>query len=166
MSNETDRGPVVYQCGLSLLQQSIVGCYFANPELSLAKIAAAVRVSEKELSRLVNLPSGKALLDEIRSEPRNENFMTAFTITKPGSPPPFLESFKDRMPYYPYYSCVPSWRPRYEDVLQWRLAHPGGKLRECAAAAGYSASHLSRITRSLGFRKRLMAAQHAGHHKA
>ena len=166
MSNKTDRGPVVYQYGLSFLQQSIVSCYFANPELALAEIAAAVGIPEKELSRLVSLPSGKALLDEIRSESPDKDSMTAFTITKPGSPPPLLESFKDRMPYYPYYSRVPSWRPRHENVLQWRLAHPGGKLRECAAAAGYSTSHLSRITSSLGFRKRLMAAQHAGHHKA
>jgi len=166
MTNKTDRGPIVYQCGLSFLQQSIVGCYFANPELSLAEIAAAVGISEKELSRLVNLPSGKALLDEIRSESPDKDSMTAFTITKLGSPPPFLESFKDRMPYYPYYSRVPSWRPRYEDVLQWRLAHPGGKLCECAAVSGYSTSHLSRITSSLGFRKRLMAAQQVGHQKA
>jgi len=166
MSNETDRAPVVYQYGLSYLQQSIVSCYFANPDLSLAEIAAAVGISEKELSRLVNLPAGKALLDEIRSEPPDKDSMTAFTITKPGSPPPFLERFKDRMPYYPYCSLALSWRPRHEDVLQWRLAHPGGKQREGAAVSGYSASHLSRIMSSLGFRKRLMAAQLAGHHKA
>ncbi len=166
MSNKTDRGPIVYQCGLSLLQQSIVGCYFANPELSLAEIAVAVGIPEKELSRLINLRSGKALLDEIRSGSPDKNFMTALTITKPGSPPPVLEHFEDRMPYYPYYSRVPSWQPRYEDVLKWQLAHPGGKLRECAAASGYSTSHLNRITSSLGFRKRLRAAQQVGHHIA
>ena len=166
MPNKTDRGPAVYQCGLSFLQQHIVACYFANPELALAEIAVAVSISEKELSRLVNLPSGKALLDEIRLKSPDKNFMTALTITKPGSPPPVLEHFKDRMPYYPYYSLALGWRPSYEDVLQWRLAHPGGKQREGAAVSGYSASHLSRIMSSLGFRKRLMAAQLAGHHKA
>jgi len=58
------------------------------------------------------------------------------------------------MPKRPY----PRWQRRHEPVLQWILAHPNGKLAECAAATGYTPSQVSRIARSPDFIDRLEAA--------
>jgi hypothetical protein len=55
----------------------------------------------------------------------------------------------------------PSWQRRHEAVLQWFLRHPAGTRVECAAATGYSPTHISRITGSAEFRRRFSSTSQA-----
>ena len=48
----------------------------------------------------------------------------------------------------------PNWQRRHEAVLQWFLRYPWGTRAECAAATGYSPTHISRITCTAEFRER------------
>jgi hypothetical protein len=48
----------------------------------------------------------------------------------------------------------PTWQRRHEAVLQWFLRYPWGTCAECAAATGYSPTHISRITCIAEFRER------------
>jgi hypothetical protein len=55
----------------------------------------------------------------------------------------------------------PSWQRRHEAVLQWFLHHPSGTAAECAAATGYSRTHISRITCTEEFRRRFRSTSEA-----
>jgi hypothetical protein len=55
----------------------------------------------------------------------------------------------------------PSWQRRHEAVLQWFLRHPAGTRVECAAATGYTPTHISRITGSAEFRRRFSSTTEA-----
>jgi hypothetical protein len=55
----------------------------------------------------------------------------------------------------------PSRQRRHEAVLQWFLRYPWGTRSECAAATGYSPTHVSRITSSAEFRERFSSATKA-----
>ena len=48
----------------------------------------------------------------------------------------------------------PSWQNRHEAVLQYMLEYPAADYGEVARATGYSRWHISRITKSLEFRRR------------
>ena len=50
------------------------------------------------------------------------------------------------------------WRRRHETVLQWFLKYPCGLCADCARATGYSATHISRITRTEEFGARFASA--------
>ena len=52
----------------------------------------------------------------------------------------------------------PSWQRRHEAVLQWFLRYPSGTRVECAAATGYSPTHISRITSTAEFGQRFRSA--------
>ena len=52
----------------------------------------------------------------------------------------------------------PRWQLRHEGVLLWLLEHPAAKLKDCAAATGYTPSHISRIVNSPDFQVRFKAA--------
>ncbi len=54
------------------------------------------------------------------------------------------------MPKRPY----PRWQRRHEAVLLWLLENPPKKLKDCAAATGYSRTHISRIVNSPDFHRR------------
>lgn len=54
------------------------------------------------------------------------------------------------MPKRPY----PRWQRRHEVVLIWLFENPSKKLRDCAAATGYSVTHISRIINAPDFRRR------------
>ncbi|MCH9053038.1 MAG: hypothetical protein IIA72_18580 [Proteobacteria bacterium] len=66
------------------------------------------------------------------------------------------------MPKRPY----PRWQRRHEAVLLWLLENPPKKLKDCAAATGYSRTHISRIINSPDFRARYEAAVDAGRAEA
>jgi len=55
----------------------------------------------------------------------------------------------------------PSWQRRHEAVLQWFLRYPSGTREECAAATGYSPTHISRITCTPEFRRRFLSTTEA-----
>ena len=57
------------------------------------------------------------------------------------------------MPKRPY----PSWQRRHEAVLIWLFGNTSKKLGDCAAATGYSVTHLSRIINAPDFRHRYKA---------
>ena len=48
----------------------------------------------------------------------------------------------------------PSWQRRHESVLLWLMENRSKKLRDCAAATGYSVTHISRIINAPDFRRR------------
>jgi hypothetical protein len=52
----------------------------------------------------------------------------------------------------------PTWQRRHEAVLQWLLRYPWGTRAECAAATGYSPTHISRITSTAEFAERFRSA--------
>jgi hypothetical protein len=54
-----------------------------------------------------------------------------------------------------------TWQRRHEAVLQWFLRYPAGTRAECAAATGYSPTHISRITGQAEFRRRFSSTSQA-----
>lgn len=48
----------------------------------------------------------------------------------------------------------PSWQRRHQAVLHWLLENPARTQKDCAAALGYSESHVSRIVNSPDFQWR------------
>ncbi len=59
------------------------------------------------------------------------------------------------MPKRPY----PRWQRRHDAVLQFLLQNPSKKLNDCARAAGYSPSQVSRIVNSPDFQEHFRAAR-------
>ncbi len=53
----------------------------------------------------------------------------------------------------------PRWERRHEGILLWLRQNPAGTLKECAAASGYSASQVSRITCSPDFQRHYRVAR-------
>ena len=66
------------------------------------------------------------------------------------------------MPKRPY----PRWQRRHEAILLWLLENPPKKLKDCAAATGYSRTHISRIINSPDFRTRYDGALAVGRRDA